>query len=119
MLKSAKLLVPICVLAGADVASARQACEKLAEMHLPYATITSAAMIPEGPYPKWRTTVGRATSTTPPVSHVLAPQAHGSGRGSRSLPYPGGVVALMGSLSPYQAPRRHCCSSRAARSTLQ
>ena len=50
MLKSAMLLVPMCVLAGADVASARQACEKLAEMHLPSATITSAVMIPEGPY---------------------------------------------------------------------
>jgi feruloyl esterase len=50
VLKWAKLLIPICVLAWADVASARQACERLADIHLPHTTIVSAAMIPEGPY---------------------------------------------------------------------
>jgi hypothetical protein len=50
VLKSAWLFVPFCLVAGASAASAQQACERLAATHLPYTTITSAALIAEAPY---------------------------------------------------------------------
>jgi Tannase and feruloyl esterase len=49
---------------GAQKTSAQQACEKLAELHLGHATVTSAAVVPAGPLP------GRSEDRPP----IVAPE---------------------------------------------
>ena len=55
MPKSVCVLTTLCVLSGTTSASAQQACEKLAATSVLHTTITSAAMIPEGPFSGPRT----------------------------------------------------------------
>src|SRR4051794_24605409 len=47
----------------AAAAAAQQSCESLTSLKLPYTTVTSAAMVPEGPF-----TEGGRPNTTPPTA---------------------------------------------------
>src|SRR5712691_4101493 len=51
--------------AGAQPARAQQSCESLTGLKLPYATITSATMVPEGPLPSGGG--GRGGAAAPPL----------------------------------------------------
>ena len=48
---------------AAAAAAAQQSCESLTSLKLPYTTVTSAAMVPEGPF-----TEGARPNTTPPTA---------------------------------------------------